>query len=229
MTLIERQLATLRNGGINDIVIVGGYRAEMLRLPGTMQIVNDAWATTNMVESLFAAEPHFSDDVIVSYSDIVYEPKVIRALLSSTAEVSVVVDRNWRRYWEHRFSDPLSDAESLMVDDTGHITDIGNKVADIATIEAQYIGLMRFSGQGIRALVEARKSMAATDRVWKKKRPVEKAYMTDLLMEMILTGTKITAVEIESGWLEIDTVEDFDVANRMFADGSISRFFDPAA
>ncbi len=229
MTLIERQLATLRAAGIDDITIVGGYRAEMLALDNTTQAINAEWESTNMVESLFAAEAGFGDDVIVAYSDIVYEPKVINALIGAPGDISVIVDRGWQTYWEHRFDDPLSDAESLRIDDSGRITDIGNKVDDIDMIEAQYIGLMRFRGEGVLALQRARESMRANDRAWKQKRPFEKAYMTDLLMELILTGHDVVAVPIDHGWLEIDTTEDFEAANRMFADGSIVRFYDPDA
>lgn len=228
MALIERQLETLRGAGISDINIVTGYRADRLQLPGTKQIENPDWATTNMVESLFAAEKHFDDDFIVAYSDIIYEPRVIQALIKSTSDISVVVDRQWRSYWEHRFDDPLSDAESLKIDGHGHITDIGQKVEDINEIEAQYIGLMRFKGTGIAKLREAYASIFSTDREWKKNRPPEKAYMTDILMEMIHRKVKIGTVPIDSGWLEIDTVKDFETANRMFNDESISKFFIPS-
>jgi choline kinase len=226
-TLIDRQLKVLRTCGVKDITIVTGYRAEMLNLPGTTQVINDAWATTNMVESLFVAEDLFDDDLIVSYSDIVYEHRVLNQLLNSTAETSVIVDKGWRSYWEFRFDDPLSDAESLRMNEHGEITDIGSKVTSIDEIEAQYIGLMRFNANGIRAMKSARCSMQENDRPWKYSRPVEKAYMTDLLMEMVLTGSKLNAVPVQNGWLEIDTISDFETADTRFTDGSIVEFFDP--
>ncbi len=227
MSLIARQLDTLRACGVDDIVIATGYRAEMLRLDGTRQVRNADWETTNMVETLFAAQTEFSEDIIVAYADIVYEPKVLQALLSSSADISVVIDTGWRDYWNFRFEDPLSDAESLRLDDAGLIVDIGNKVEHIDDIEAQYIGLMRFRGDGIEALHQARRSMFDNDRPWKRKRPVEKAYMTDLLTEMVLNGEHIVPVPIRNGWLEIDTVEDYENAAQGFRDGTISRFFAP--
>ena len=228
-TLIDRQLATLRSGGVDDIVIATGYRHEMLALAGTRQAHNARWEATNMVESLFCAEAEFGDDVIATYADIVYEPRVLEALLSSPHDISVVVDRNWRTYWEHRFADPLSDAESLSMDGRGCITDIGNPVSEIETIEAQYMGLMRFRGTGVDALRAARDNLDTGLRPWMEKRSVTNAYMTDLLMEMILMGYDLYAVPVAGGWLEIDTVEDYEGAARMIADGSIVRFFDPTA
>ena len=229
MTLIDRQIRTLRAAGISDIVIVTGYLAEMLALPGTRQCHNPDWAKTNMVESLFSAESEFGDDVIVSYGDIIYEPRVLGALLASTDDISVVVDSRWRAYWETRFKDPLSDAESLCFDEDGRITDIGNVVPDIDDIQAQYIGLMRFKGSGINILQRARADLGKISRPGMKKRTLANAYMTDLLMEIILTGETVRGVAVDSGWLEIDTVEDYESATAMISDGRIAQFFNPAS
>ena len=228
MTLIGRQIATLRAAGVGDIVIAAGYRAEMLDLPGTRMVLNPNWAATNMVETLFRAEDEFGDDVIVSYGDIVYEPRVLAALMDSPRAVSVAVDRNWRAYWEHRFDDPTSDCESLSMDGAGRITAIGDPVDDIEAVEAQYMGLMRFRETGIGALKAARDNFRRASRPWMDRRPVEQAYMTDLLSEMILMGIDVHAVAVAGGWLEIDTVEDYESAVAMIENGTIGRFFDPA-
>lgn len=228
-SLINRQLNVLRSGDVAEIDIVTGYRAEMLRLPDTGQINNAAWETTNMVESLFTAESEFGDDLIVAYSDIIYEPRVLRALLDSDSDISVIVDTSWRNYWEFRFTDPLSDAESLRMTADGAITEIGSKVSHIEEIEAQYIGLMRFRERGLDQLREAYRSLQTTPRPWNEKRPVERAYMTDLLMEIILMGHRVMAVPVSNGWLEIDTIDDFESAAAAFNDGTITRFFDPQA
>ncbi len=228
-TLIERQIATLRDGGIDDIVIVAGYLSDRLLLADTRQVVNPLWETTNMVESLFAAETLFGDDLIVAYSDIVYEPRILSALLSSPHDCAVTVDRNWRALWEWRFVDPLSDAESLRLDEHGRIVEIGQPATDMDAIEAQYMGLLRFKGEGITRLRDAYAQLGAVQRPWMARRPVEKAYMTDLLTEMVLMGTALHAVPVEGGWLEIDTVEDYERIAAAIANGSILRFFDPQA
>lgn len=229
MTLIERQLRTLRVGGIDDIVLVTGFEAEQLALPGTRQIHNARWECTNMVESLFAAESEFNEDMIVSYGDIVYEPRVLDTLLASPCDTSVVVDRAWRAYWAHRFDDPLSDAESLRMDGWGRIVDIGAPIDDLNAIDARYTGLLRFRGGGIEALRDARTNLGSQRRAWMDHRSVEQAYMTDLLMEMILMGAPVHAVPVDGGWLEVDTVADYEKLARDFETGDIIRFFDPDA
>ncbi len=229
LTLIDRQIRTLRAAGITDILIATGYRDAMLRLPGTRQVHNADWQTTNMVETLFSAEAEFGDDLIVGYSDIVYEPRVLDALLAAEHDIGVVVDRHWLDLWQLRFDDPLSDAESLRMDPAGRITDIGNPPDRIADIEAQYIGLMRFRGNGIAALRHSYANLHSAERPWMERRPRQKAYMTDLLMEMVLLGYHVYAAQIAGGWLEIDTVRDYETAVAMIGDGSMEPFFDPAA
>jgi choline kinase len=227
MTLLDRQMATLRACGVVDIVIATGYLGDMLEGPGIRRVHNPGWAETNMVETLFCAEEEFTDDIIVTYSDIVYEPDVLKALIASPADISVIVDRQWRALWESRFDDPLEDAETLRLDESGGIVEIGQPPRTYDDIEAQYIGLMRFRGAGITALRDGYQSLQKAQRPWMANRPVEKAYMTDLLSELILAGTRLQAVPIDGGWLEVDTVRDYGVYAEMFADGTISRFFDP--
>ncbi len=114
------------------------------------------------------------------------------------------------------------------MDGDGRITDIGNPVTDLDEVEAQYIGLLRFRGKGVSALRAARASMAANRRPWREKRSVANVHMTDLLMEMILTGTDVHAVPVDGGWLEFDTVGDYRRYAAMIADGTITRNFDPS-
>jgi choline kinase len=226
-TLLDRQLATLRACGVQNIVIVTGYLAQMLERPGIVCVNNPLWAETNMVESLFCAEGEFTDDILVSYSDIVYEPRVLRALLDSPADISVVVDRRWRDLWERRFNEPLGDAETLRLDGRGDIVEIGQPPESYDQIEAQYIGLMRFRGTGVAALRVGYVSMGAADRPWKKKRPAEQAYMTDLLSELIVLRYNVHSVPVDAGWLEVDTVRDYELYSSMFANGTITEYYDP--
>ncbi|CDL00644.1 conserved protein of unknown function [Magnetospirillum gryphiswaldense MSR-1 v2] len=229
MSLIERQVSTLRAAGIEDITMVVGYRAEAFDQLCLPTVLNPAWDVTNMVETLFCAGHLIGPDTIVAYADIIYQPNVIQALCDSPHDVSVIVDRGWRTYWESRFDNPLDDAETLRLDPQGRIVEIGNKPQSFDQIEAQYIGLMRFRGEGVNILRQTRAAMGSCHRSWMDKRPMEKAYMTDLLMEMVLTGHPPHAVFIDHGWLEIDTVTDYETARAKFADGSIRGQFDPAA
>src|SRR6201987_4388825 len=85
--LIERQIAALRRGGVDEIGVVRGYRAEMIDFPGLSYFANVRWPETNMVMSLAAATSWLrSGPVIVSYADIFYRSELVRGLASAKGE-----------------------------------------------------------------------------------------------------------------------------------------------
>ena len=55
-----------------------------------------------MVSTLFAAEEKLVQDVVVSYSDIIYGPAVLQKIANAQTDISVVVDKRWRDLWEMR-------------------------------------------------------------------------------------------------------------------------------
>ena len=119
ISLIERQLKVLKQEGLCNIVMVGGYKAEMLQVFNIKTMINPNYSKTNMLWTLFCAEEELEGEVIVSYGDIVYSREVLRALLESTADIAVIIDKKWESYWKARSEDPLSDAETLKLDKKG--------------------------------------------------------------------------------------------------------------
>src|SRR3954465_14723962 len=119
--LLEWHTDALRKAGIDDITIVTGYRSELVDALGYPTVRNPRFDATNMVASLMCARALLdgSDDGIVSYGDLVFEARVAPALAdaarSSRASVAVTVDRRWKRLWDLRMADPLTDAETLRI------------------------------------------------------------------------------------------------------------------
>lgn len=206
-SLLEYQLDVLRSAGISDIGIVTGYKREMLIKYGLKEFHNALWAETNMVRSLFCAEDEMNSDLIIAYGDIVYSKKVLLKLMLTKSPISVVIDKDWEKYWNERFNNPLLDAESLKLStDRSEITEIGKNPSDINEIEGQYIGLMKFTKVGLRILKSVYyKSIA---RGFLVQRKIENAFMTDMLQEIIDSGYKINPVLINGEWIEIDTIDD---------------------
>ena len=112
--LLDRQIAALRRGGVEEVGIVRGYRAEILNFPGLAYFDNPRWSQTNMVMSLAAAASWLrAGPVIVSYADIFYRGHVVRGLAEEPGALVISFDRLWRKLWSRRFADPLSDAETF--------------------------------------------------------------------------------------------------------------------
>lgn len=225
-SIIERQLDTMRSCGIkeNDITVVAGYCSDVLKErlkdTGIQVIVNREFERTNMVCSLMCARGimETEDDILVSYGDIIYGGNVLRKILDADGGISVVVDDGWYGYWSARCDNPLDDAETLMYDNEDYLTEIGQKTDDLEKVQSQYIGLMRFKGDGLKDMLDicdkAKERTACGEKLWRTERGYDKMYMTDLLQGMIDEGCKLKAVHIQRGWYEVDDCEDLKLVER---------------
>ncbi len=120
-TIIDYTLDLADDFSIKDIIIINGYKKEVLKSYLRDRSVkfrtNHNYLNTNMVNSLFCAKDFMDDDIIVSYSDIIYEKKVLKSLIDSKNDVSVIIDKNWKFLWSLRMENPLSDIETLKIKD----------------------------------------------------------------------------------------------------------------
>jgi choline kinase len=205
-SLLERQLAVLAAESVDDIVLIGGYRSEMLQRPGVRLRLNPRFAETNMVWTLFCAEQDLEGDVLICYGDIVYSREVLRAIMASDAAIAVTIDLDWESYWRARNEDPLADAETLKLDSDGRILEIGQKPKLLAEIQGQYMGLIKLRGEGIKAFKQLFGAARSSGELMGK--PIEKAYMTDLLQAIARSETPVMSVPVHGGWIEVDTVGD---------------------
>ena len=226
-TLIERQIELYRKCGIEHIIIVRGFAADKIQYEGITYYTNEDYADTNMVESFMTAKPEFNDDVIVSYSDILFEEHMLRGMMKSAADFAVAVDDNWKIYWEKRYGTADFDTESLSLDAHGNISELGLENPKLEEIDARYVGLLKFSKNGLRQIETVLKDayMNYEDRPWKQSgKSVRKAYMTDLLQAIIESGYPVKAEIFRNGWIEFDTNEDYENACKWAEDGSIEDF-----
>ena len=214
--LLEHQLRTLREGGVDDIHVVGGYCAEQLERPDITLHINERFAETNMVITLFAADAAMTgnEDVIISYGDIVYEPRVLAALLKCDAPIALAVDREWQRYWAARMDDPLADAETLKLSDGDRVVEVGKKPQGYADIQGQYIGLIKIRADHVTRLPAMWHAMDRNATYDSK--DFDNMYMTSFIQHLIDSGWEARAAFIENGWAEIDCEADLAAAPRFW-------------
>ncbi|QLH07830.1 sugar phosphate nucleotidyltransferase [Nitrosopumilus ureiphilus] len=226
-SLLDWQIKNFHDLGIFDISIVKGYKAQTITIANVNYFLNSKYEETNMVETLFCAENKLDGKVIISYGDIIYEKNVLEKLVDDDFDMSVIIDKNWKEYWKMRFQNPLNDAESLILDDKGFIKNIGQKVNDIERIQGQYIGLMKFQNSGTTILKEFYKKAKNLSKTGSNPLnssiPFQKSYMTDLLQGLIDEGHKIKSIPINNGWLELDSINDYNLYNKKFNDNTISE------
>ena len=140
----------------------------------------------------------------------------------------MIIDKNWQDYWSIRSKNPLVDLESLKLDSKDNIISIGQKVKKLEEIQGQYIGLMKFSGKGVNILKdfyhECKKISEKKPNPLNDSSPFEKSFMTDLLQGLINSNYQLHSVPIHGGWLELDTIEDFETYQKLFRNNTIKKF-----
>lgn len=225
-SLLERQVASMRALGISDITVIAGHHEQRIAAAGLRKVVNPQFATTNMVASLFCAEPAMGSDadLVVSYGDIVYQRDVLERLLAARDPVAVCVDQGWRAYWSQRMPDPLADAETLKLSADGRIRELGKKARSYDDIQGQYIGLFKIRADQV---APVRRFYHAMDRsATYDGKPFSGMFMTSFLQALIDAGFDVRAVFIRNGWMEFDSLSDLDLYRRLRDGGVLKGLFD---
>jgi choline kinase len=203
-TLLEWQLSSLKQAGINDVELVTGYKSELLKQYASQTHLNPDWAKTNMVSSLFCAPPPLSD-IIISYSDIVYSSEHIDKLKKSKHDIVITADMDWFKLWSLRFINPLEDAETFSYSGNSLVS-IGQKTDDLKAIQAQFMGLLKLTQKGWIILFNIFQKFPDDQR--------RKMDMTTLLAHLLEYKVHVGIEFIEGKWCECDTYDDVLVYER---------------
>lgn len=209
--------------GIEELVVIRGYRGDVLEefvrglVPRVHFVDNDEWQTNNVLLSMAKARAYFDQPCLVSYSDIIFTPPVARAAVESTADVGLVIDRDFRSIYEGRTEHPLEEGEVSDLMPDGSVARVGKKALPPAEAVGEYIGLCRLSERGAQAVGRSLDRLTQ-DFAGRESEPFQRAatyrnaYQTDLWQMMIDTGMRIDPIFIEGQWREIDTGQDLERA-----------------
>ncbi len=223
--LLVRQVEILKSAGIKNITVLTGYRADLIEALGYPTIHNPDYAHTNMVVTLMCSAVLLdgSDDVLIAYSDILYEPRIIRVLCACTEPMCATVDMLWLELWQLRMDDALTDAETLRLDDQMNITELGKKPQSLDDIEGQYMGLIKLRADFAPRVVDAYKQLDPEGLY--DGHSLADMYMTSFLQCLIDQGHPLKAVCVKNGWLEMDTVNDLMLYKQMHEQGTLRKYY----
>ena len=209
-TIIARELENLRACGIHDIVIVRGYQGDKINYPAVRYYENEDYQNTGIMRSLSYAESEMSGEFVFCYSDILYIKEVLDRLLRDRSDIALVVDTDWAGPYQQRQQHLVSEAELVRVEGE-RISQIGRDIIPPSEAHGEFIGLAKFSMKGAEIL--------KTNYAWAAEKykavafhgapSIDKAYFVDMIQELIVQGYPISHIDIQGGWAEVDTVEDF--------------------
>ena len=213
-TLLQRQLASYKECGIKDISLIRGYKKEKINYKEIKYFENTDYKNNNILNSIFYAEKVINGNIIISYSDILFDPSVVQRTLDSDHDISVVVDIDWRGYYVGRKDHPISEAENVIFNSNNEVKKIGKINKDNEDVHGEFIGMIKLSNRGTEIFKQHfnRLKKIYWNKPFQRAKIFQKAYLTDFIQELVDIGIKVHCIIIESGWKEIDTVEDYKKA-----------------
>jgi choline kinase len=216
--MLEWILEAFESAGLarRDVVFICGYRADVIkaRYPYFTYVTNHDWQNNNILLSLLMARKYLTQGFVSTYGDIVYEGAVVQKLVKSPAPIALGCDTAWRRRYVGRTSHPESDAEKLRAHGR-RVVELGRTIPS-EQADGEFIGVMKLSPEGVStfttAFDEAERSYGSG--VFREGRSFQKAYLIDLLAEMLERGAPMEREDTHGGYMEIDTTQDLDMAER---------------
>jgi choline kinase len=214
--ILDWTLEAFGNAGLTEPVFIGGYQIEQIRrdYPSLTFRHNADWPNNNILASLMHAEADMAGGFVCAYSDILFRDTVVRRAIEHPADIVLCVDTRWRDRYQDRSQHPETDAEKLVAERDRVIEIHRGMPGGRAT--GEYIGVAKFSAAGAALFREHyhRIQRQFAGRPWREAKGFEKAYLILLIQELIERGVPVHMVATEGHYFEIDTEEDYALANR---------------
>lgn len=200
LTLLERQIRTLRVCGIAEIIVVVGYEAERVRQSCDPQIYfveNTRFDQTNSLYSLWLTRDLLLDGFVVINSDVLFHPQLLADLLTAYYEDALLLA------YRDQLSTALGDEEMKVQVRGGRVVDI-SKTMNPLDADGENVGIVKFGPSGARVLVEQMNDLIAAGcyRDWAPRAFLEFSRRRTLH----ITDTR------GYPWIEIDFPEDYERA-----------------
>jgi phosphoenolpyruvate phosphomutase len=194
---------------INQITVVGGYRADAIDTAGIRLVLNERHAQTGELASLACAITALETDTVISYGDLLFRSYVLRALVESKGEFSVVVDSstsdpNNRTVRDFAFCSRADD-RGLFGTSVRLERVVGSKAAAPTSAHGRWIGLVNVSRAGIPRLQRVLAQLQGRG-------DFDSLDMPALLNALVADGAAIDVQYVHGHWRGVNDLEDLHSA-----------------
>ncbi len=213
-TLMQWHFDSLKAVGITDVVVVTGYKREVLedytdRFRNDFNItyvINDDYRVKGNTYSMFYGLEKVEGDFLLFDADLVYETQILRSFVEDTKKNQILVGEN-----------SIDDIESTktMVDQRGLVRITVDKREVTPEERKKYafageaMGILKFSAEYKKDMLEACRSFlkdpANISKNWEY-----------VLNEFLLNHDMSIHQAVSKRWIEIDNKEDYEQAKQLF-------------
>jgi len=217
-SILERQMTLFRKFGITDISIITGLHKEKFDFPEVRYIEDKKHSEHDVLGSLMAGRFLMTDDLLVSYSDILFDESVFQKMFHFGGDIGIAVDLEWEKAYASRTQHPREEADNVLIENNRILQIKKNITSDKeGEMIGEFVGVMKLSKKGCDIFVERYDHLEKTfEGKFQEAPSFKKAYLTDMLQDLIDNGVDVTPIIVDGRWCEIDTTQDLDRARREF-------------
>jgi phosphoenolpyruvate phosphomutase len=203
-SIILNLLKNLNGLKIKKINIVTGFKSNLIKkeLYKTKKInfiYNKYYKSREMLYSLILALKKIDDDVIFSYTDIIYDKSIIKKLITKKNDIYLPILKNWKDVWIKRKKKIKLDAEDLQIDKNDNLKTIGKKITNISKVKYQFMGLVMINKENRKKIIQ----------LYNLTKNNKKIHLTQFLNIIIKKKIDIKCLKYFKNWYEFDDINDY--------------------
>jgi len=216
--IIEYQIDALKKSGIYDITVITGPYSEKFDIKDVRYVQDHNYTNHDILGSLMEAKDDLKQNTLVLYSDIIFEKEIIDQILKSKENISIAIDMNWEKMYEGRTEHLKSEAENVLLNHEEKIIQIKKNIQNKNERIGEFLGIIKFTLEGSKVFIKKYDEiiMKKSSKIFHEAPSIEKAYLTDMIQELIDSKINVEPILISNKWCEIDTMQDLKNAEKIF-------------
>lgn len=215
-TIMDHQLNIFKKINYEKLIIITGPYKEKFTSIEAIYVEDKNYPQHDILGSLMAARDHIKGDVLIVYSDIIFDHSILSKIIESKDDIGIAIDMNWESAYVGRTDHPKTEAENVSLDN-GKILEIKKNISSKKQI-GEFLGIVKLSGTGSKIFVEKFLELEKSHVGCFHDAPsFKKAYLTDMIQELVDSGIKVSPILVSGKWCEIDTKQDLERAAKLFA------------
>lgn len=216
-TILSRQISLLNEEGIQNIIIITGSHSDKFELKNVTCVQDRNFLEHDILGSLMEAKNYFKNELLILYSDILFESSILEQVINSDADIGIAVDLTWEKAYINRTSHPKSEAENVLLNNNNRIIQIKKNILNNQGLIGEFLGILKLSAKGSKTFVQKYNELIKNHSGKFHEAPsLSKAYLTDMIQEIIDSKIEVIPIFIDGKWCEIDTQKDLEKAKKLF-------------
>ena len=212
-SILKRQIESLQSKGITEIIIVTGPNHEKFLEKKLKYVKDNFYENHEQLGSLMEARNFFNDELLILFSDVLFDNQVISKIIDSDSDFNIAVDYDWEKNYVGRTEHPISQADLVLIKNN-LVLKIMKNLTPVNNFKiGEFIGIIKLSQKASEKFLNHYTNL---EKSVNKIKISKKWYLTNMLQDLIDNNNPITPIEIDGNWCEIDTVQDLERARKLF-------------